>query len=189
MNTQTIPAEAALRRRWAGQPVGYRVLNLDRSEFAPWTNDQVIETMPAGHFVAVGGVEAPAAGGSIVWGLADQDIASATIEPATSDPTPALLDALRDMVDALLAELRQSLAETQQMVESERDTRRIQGAHVNQQLFVTLGAVGRQLVAMQDAINGTHELISTDQRTRRKQRQSLALIEDYIEGLNGHVDA
>lgn len=180
MNTQTIPAEAQLRRRWAGSPIGYRVLNLDRSEFSAWTNDQVIETLP-GHFAVTGGVEAPAAGGAIVWGLADQDIASAPIEPSFA---PVMLDALgeiRSMVDGLLTTLQGAVATTQQnMAESAMSAQQRQIAG-DAQLATIMAAMGRQLLEARSVIDQTHDLISTAQAIKRKRAQSLAIIEEYIE--------
>lgn len=253
--TQIVPASAQLRRRWAGQVIGYEVLSLDRSLFRAWTNDQVQEPAPA-YFVATNGVEAPDAGGYIVWGLVDQPVVESVIEPASASFEPALsagLDSLYDelidrikalfpqpapvIVDtnvfeagvmqlrselAAIAEqddqrLRQRLTEIHARLNGLSESLRRHGeayivAHAAgldvttakfNQLFLTmrqlgeteatqlseaqqaqragLNALSEALMELRSVSDQTHDLIATDQLTRRKQRQSLALIEEYIE--------
>lgn len=180
--TMRVPVEAQLHRRWAGQAVGYRILDLQQIVVASWTSDQVIERAP-GHFVVVGGVEAPAAGGHIVWGLADQDIASAPIEPAAPDPTTAILAGIGEMIDRAVADLRQSIAETQQsMTEAERDTQQRQRASHTQTL-TTLAGVLRQLQGMRTVIDDNQALTARDRERRRKQQESLLIIDEFIESI------
>jgi len=97
--TQTIPASAQLSPRRAGQKIGFVVLNLDRSTYAPFTRRGVIESVP-GCFAVRGGVDAPDAGGYIVWRMADGEaIAESAIDPAPL-PLPAL-EVLRSLLVGL----------------------------------------------------------------------------------------
>lgn len=259
--TQIVPAAAQLRRRWAGQAIGYEVRNLDRTLFRIWSLDQVQEPTPA-YFVATGGVEAPDSGGYIVWGLVDQSVVEAAIEPAAASFEPALsagLDALYDelidrfkalfpqpapvIVDtnvfeagiiqlrgelAAIAEqddqrLRQRLTEIHARLNGFGESLRRHGeayivAHAAgldvttakfNQLFLTLRQLGETeatqlseaqqaqraglnalieaLMELRSVSDQTHDLIATDQFTRRRQRQSLALIEEYIEAQHGEI--
>lgn len=255
--TQIIPAAAQLRRRWAGQAIGYEIMHLDGSLFRAWTTEGVHETMP-GYFMVTDGVEAPDAGGYIVWGLADQDIVQATIEPAIADNSPALLEQIGVLLDGLLASiggllpqpapvivdtnvfeagvmqlrsewaaiaeqddqrLRQRLTEIHARLNGLSESLRRHGeayiiAHAAgldattakfNQLFLTLrqlgeteaaqlseaqqaqragiAEIGEVLAGLRQLHEQTYDLIATDQLTRRRQRQSLALIEGYIDEL------
>lgn len=94
------PARAQLGRRYAGRPIGYRVLTLARVEAAPFTRAGVVEAQP-GHYVTA--VEAPPAGGWIVWGTAGADLIEAELLPAP--PVPPDLAPLAEAIDALPAQL------------------------------------------------------------------------------------
>jgi hypothetical protein len=82
------PARAQLGRRYAGQAIGYHITTLDGALYAPFTRAGVREAQP-GHYVAA--VDAPPAGGWIVWGTAGNPaIAEAELpaQPPALDLTP-----------------------------------------------------------------------------------------------------
>lgn len=83
-----VPARAQLPISYRGSRLGYRILNLDLSVFSSFTTKRVEETQP-GMWVVNGGVEAPDAGGYIVWGLKGKDIVGATIQPQCL-PSPGI---------------------------------------------------------------------------------------------------
>ncbi len=91
MNMQIVPASAQLAPRRSRQAVGYRVLDLNRKPVVGFTRDRVGESTIPGNFFVAGGVQAPDAGGYIVWGLDGDDFAEATIDPAPP-PVPAPID-------------------------------------------------------------------------------------------------
>jgi len=81
-----VAAAAQLGRRHTGEPVGYRVLCLDRRPFdgddsAHFDTANVAETAVPGYYIVLGGVDVPLAGGYIVWGVEDRVLAEATIAP------------------------------------------------------------------------------------------------------------
>lgn len=82
---QTTPAQCQLRHHYRGLPLGYRVLRMDGTEFSPFTTHRVVEVVP-GHYVVLGGIQAPYEGGSIIWGEADRDILPWVIESAAPVP-------------------------------------------------------------------------------------------------------
>lgn len=86
MRKVRIAAAAQLGRRYAGQPVGYRVLRLDRRPLdgrpgVAFERKGVQETSIPGHYVVCGGVDVPITGGYILWGFAGRVLAEATIAP------------------------------------------------------------------------------------------------------------
>lgn len=99
--TQRVPADARLGRTHAGKKIGYRVLNLSRSTFAAFTRANVVETSIPGHYTIMSGIEAPDAGGYIVWGTKGEDIAEASIEPAPPDQAADMLKRIAAMLDSL----------------------------------------------------------------------------------------
>lgn len=78
---QTIPATAVLGPGLTGLAIGYRVLNLDRTEYSAFATTDVVETGVAGTYTVEGGVLVPSAGGHIVWGVDGTDYAEATLDP------------------------------------------------------------------------------------------------------------
>ena len=101
--TQIVSAACKLNKRYWGLPLGYRVLNLDRTEYSPFTLKGVLESAP-GYYTVVGGVEAPSAGGCIIWGEIDRDLLEWPIEPRQETPDPsdqiaALAAAVRDLAN------------------------------------------------------------------------------------------
>lgn len=99
------PARAQLGRRYAGQPIGYRLLTLDRQPYAPFTREGVVEAQPPGSFAAA--PEGPAAGGWIVWGTAgNPDIAEAELPPA---PPTVDLAPIREALAGLVAQFVEAL--------------------------------------------------------------------------------
>jgi hypothetical protein len=96
---QTIPASIQLSPRRAGQSIGYAVLNLDRTPYAPFTRRGVV-TAADNRLAVRGGVEAPDAGGYLVWRTTDGDaITESDIAPA---PLAAgALETLRRLVAGL----------------------------------------------------------------------------------------
>ena len=87
------PARAQLTRRYGGQPIGYRILSIDRTLYRAFTRRGVIEAQ-RGAYVAVGGVDSPPEGGYIVWGTEAQDLVEATL-PASP---PDIAEAVRPLV-------------------------------------------------------------------------------------------
>ena len=85
--TQTVPATAVLGPGATGLTIGYRVLNLDGTEYSAFTTDDVAETSTAGTYRKAGGVVAPLAGGYIVWGTALVDYAEATVDSTAVNVT------------------------------------------------------------------------------------------------------
>lgn len=104
--TQRIPADARLGRTRTKQNIGYRILYLSREEFSPFTVERVGETGIAGWYAVAGGVDAPAAGGYIVWGLETQDIAEEDIKPVPADTSTSLLNRIQAMLETLRANIR-----------------------------------------------------------------------------------
>jgi len=83
---QVVPAQCRLQRRYHGMAgLGYRVLNLDGTLFSLFTQRGVVAIAP-GYYTVLGGVPAPAAGGTIIWGQNDQDILPWPIDPAPVAP-------------------------------------------------------------------------------------------------------
>lgn len=80
-----IPARVQLPARYAGQPLGYRVLNLNLSLFSAFTSVNVAEIHPS-FYVVSEGVNAPDAGGYLIWGVKGQDLMTATIQPSVVKP-------------------------------------------------------------------------------------------------------
>ncbi len=87
--TQTVPATAVLGAGKTGLSIGYRVLDLDGTEYSAWTTAGVAETSVAGTYRAAGGVVVPDSGGYIVWGESGTDYAEATVESAAVPVTLA----------------------------------------------------------------------------------------------------
>jgi hypothetical protein len=85
--TQTVPATAVLGAGKTGLSIGYRVLNLDGTEYSAWTTAGVAETSVAGTYRA--SVVVPDTGGYIVWGESGTDYAEATVESAAVPVTLA----------------------------------------------------------------------------------------------------
>lgn len=85
--TQTVPATAVLGPGATGLTIGYRVLNLDGTEYSAFTTDDVAETSTAGTYRVANGVVAPDAGGYIVFGTALVDYAEATVDSTAVNVT------------------------------------------------------------------------------------------------------
>jgi hypothetical protein len=80
--TQTIPATAILGTGQSGLTLGYRVLNLDGTQYSAFTTAGVVESAAPGTYRVTGGVAAPDAGGYLVFGTAGVDLAEASVDPA-----------------------------------------------------------------------------------------------------------
>lgn len=86
MRKVKIAAAAQLGRRHSGEPVGYRVLDLnrkpvDRRPGVAFERKGVQETSVPGYFVVAGGVDVPTTGGYILWGFSGRVLAEATVAP------------------------------------------------------------------------------------------------------------
>lgn len=80
------PAQCRLQRKYRGMAgIGYRVLNLDGTLFSPFTQRGVME-VAEGYYTVLGGIPAPSAGGTIIWGESDHDILPWPIDPAPAVP-------------------------------------------------------------------------------------------------------
>lgn len=95
------PATAQLGRSKAALAIGYRLLDTNRGQVQPFTRRGVSATGIPGTFAAL--IDAPASGGYIVWGTAEQDIAEAPIEPMAPDPLPAMRAALALLLQDIAA--------------------------------------------------------------------------------------
>lgn len=171
-----VPARAPLPSRYAGLPMGYRVLDLSGAEVIPFTRDGVIETAP-GHYWVAGGIDAPSAGGLIIWGTAEQPtIAQAEIEPAppTIDPRPAIA-ALGDRIETLLATMPAPVAIT------EIDTGGLREA---------IASVGRQIDAMAQK-DATAPILASLQEMRQTmaEDQRLDEVSRQIAGIREAIGA
>jgi len=103
------PATARLGKTKTGMEIGYRLLNLERKPSKPFTRQGVTETGIPGTYAAL--VDAPASGGFIVWGTADQDIAEAAIEPEAPE-TPDIMPAIRQALDLLMQNIAATMPKT-----------------------------------------------------------------------------
>src|SRR5882672_300756 len=95
---QRIPADARLPSTYDDKEIGYRVLTLNRGDFIPFTAEDVTKTASPGAWAVLGGVDAPDAGGYIVWGLADKDLAETSIEPVCPNVADVLIGAIRNLL-------------------------------------------------------------------------------------------
>ena len=117
--TQTEPLTIAVNV--SGLLLGYKVLNLDRTQYAAFTTTGMAEVGSSGVYAVAGGVEVPAAGGYVqVWtddgGEPAEFVGEAAVEGAVGDPwstalpgaygagtAGALLSGIDSNVDMLLA--------------------------------------------------------------------------------------
>jgi hypothetical protein len=93
--TQTVPATCVLGPGKTGLTIGLRVLNLDGTTYSAFSTTGVAETSTAGTYRKADGVEAPDAGGYVVWGVNGTDYAEAPIPPAAAKPGDAMTLARR----------------------------------------------------------------------------------------------
>lgn len=102
------PATAQLGRSKSGLNIGYRLLDMARSQVQPFTRKGVTETLIPGTYAAL--VDTPAQGGYIVWGTAEQDMAEAPISPTMPMPDP--MPAMRQALDLLMQQIRAAMPGT-----------------------------------------------------------------------------
>jgi len=122
---QLVPVDAQLSPRRTKQPIGYRVLDINREVVTPFTKTRVGESRIPGCYFVAGGVEAPDDGGFIVWGLKDKDIAEAPIEPVAADYSEqlaALADALQSTIDLQLGSLHTGLDQLREQTDASAAT-------------------------------------------------------------------
>lgn len=81
--TQTVPLVMILGAAHTGETIGYRVLNLDRTEYSAFSTVNVAESAVAGTYYVSTGIAAPDAGGYVVVGTALADYGESTIEAET----------------------------------------------------------------------------------------------------------
>lgn len=88
--SQTLPATVPLGASKAGLAIGYRVLNLNRTNYSEFTTTNVAESpASSGTYNVSGGIVAPDAGGYVIFGVSGTDYAEAPIDPAP--PTVAAI--------------------------------------------------------------------------------------------------
>ncbi len=119
---QTIPAAADLGPAYTSLAIGYRILNLDETEYSAFSTTGVAETNVLGFYRKDNGVVAPDAGAYIIWGVSGTDYIESTIPPAGitvaqvnaevdtaladyDAPTKAELDAAQASIEADIAAL------------------------------------------------------------------------------------
>lgn len=76
------PLTVRLGPAYEGQPIGYRILNLDRTLYAAFTTVDFDETIPGTFSDTGGGVEFPDAGGYIIVGPAGTDVLEIPFDPS-----------------------------------------------------------------------------------------------------------
>jgi hypothetical protein len=81
----TIPLSIQISPSYAGQTIGYKVLNLDRTEYSAYTNANVVD-LGSGFFAVAGGINVPDAGSYIQILENDQ---TTLITETGSDPVSA----------------------------------------------------------------------------------------------------
>jgi len=181
--TQRIPADSRLGRSNAGKSIGYRVQTLDRAPFRAWTPAQ--ETGIPGHYVAVGGIEAPDAGGYIVWGTETEDIAQTSIEPATVDMTPALLERIAAMLDGLSERILHAVSLIPGSVIVETDTAQLDAAITRLTEMAEAATALRQAVVIAEHMSGNLSQYATTmervQELDAAQRRRLVVIDDFLQ--------
>ena len=103
--TQSINVGAALGAANTGLTIGYRILNLDGTTYTAFTTTNVVETGTAGTYLSTVAVNAPDAGGRIVWGPSGTDLVTAIIDPLPSSGlTATALANVNAEVDTALAD-------------------------------------------------------------------------------------
>ena len=73
-----VPAECQLGATRTGLDIGYRILNLDRTEYSAFTTANVIETAISGTYRVINGASVPTDGFYIVFGTLSVDIVETT---------------------------------------------------------------------------------------------------------------
>ena len=167
------PATVQLGRSKSGLPIGYRLLDTNRSQVQPFTRKDVTETSVPGTYAAVG-VNEPTKGGFIVWGTAEQDMAEAPIccEMPMHDPMPAMrqaLDLLMQNIVAIMPKTPVVQMNTQPFEQglhavttTVAETQRVIGGHlaeVDGQMAAMRERVDR-LVALNDVIEQHTQLVA-----------------------------
>lgn len=128
MTMQIVPASAQLSPRRTKEEIGYRVLDINRETVSRFSRTRVGESKIRGHYFVAGGVEAPADGGFIVWGVLKNgnvtDLAEGEIPPAPVDngaQIAALLNALQKNVDRELGAVQTGLMQLQEQTASQAE--------------------------------------------------------------------
>jgi len=210
-----IPADARLTRRYAGQPVGYRVLTLDRTTHAPFTNERVVEMTPA-HYMVAGGCTVPDAGGYLVWGVPGRDIATVSVEPSPTANVPALLDALYTRLFVALGEMgeaqRKQLAQRLDAIDEAQQTTAQWQTDTNGRLLNTM-SLGTEILEHIEKLDGLDDIadymrtveqaahhinksgfgamlrlverVDSQRKTGQRRMQTIAEIDELIEAM-GH---
>lgn len=180
--SQRVPADARLGRTNAGKPIGYKVLNLDRSLFSGWTEAR--ETSIPGHYTALGGVAAPDAGGYIVWGIESEDIAESSIEPVSVDKTPVILDRIAIMLDGLSERILHAVSLIPGSVLVETDTTQLDVAIGRLVEMAEAAKQLRQAVVIAEHMSGQlgqyAGTMSRVQELDNAQRKRLVAIDDFL---------
>jgi len=101
--SQTVAAIAVLGPGKTGLTIGYRVLNLDGTQYSAFTTTGVSETSVPGTYRVANGVIVPDAGGHIVFGVSGTDYAEATVSqaPAKAGDAMTLTSAYGDLITFL----------------------------------------------------------------------------------------
>lgn len=105
---QTVPYTISFGPSKTGLPVGYQVLNLDRTEYSAFSVTGVVETVTPGKFSVSGGVVAPEAGAYVKWGT----VALGYFGESNIDPVPAGIATLTTNVAAIWSAAVRTLTST-----------------------------------------------------------------------------
>ncbi|MCL4864208.1 MAG: hypothetical protein KJZ93_32670 [Caldilineaceae bacterium] len=190
--TQRVPADARLGRTHTGKKIGYRVLNLSRSSFSAFTTKGVEETGIPGHYVVLGGIEAPDAGGYIVWGTKGEDIAEASIEPAPPDQAADMLKRIAAMLDSLSERILHAIsllsvpapAVEMQSNQVQLDTTQLEAAVTRLAEMAEAATQLRRAVIIAEHMSGNlkqyADTMARVQEVEADQRRKLVAIDDFL---------
>lgn len=101
--TQTLPLTMILGAAHTGETIGYRVLNLDRSQYSAFSTTGVAESDVAGTYYVSGGVVVPDAGGYIVVGLVATDYGETNVGTSPHAEVGEGTLTMREMLRVILA--------------------------------------------------------------------------------------
>jgi hypothetical protein len=105
MMTQTLPLTMILGAAHTGETIGYRVLNLDRSQYSAFATTGVTESDVSGTYYVSGGVVVPDAGGYIVVGLVATDYGETNVAASPLAEVGEGTLTMREMLRVMLAGL------------------------------------------------------------------------------------
>lgn len=150
-----IPANARLGRTHDSEAIGYTVLTVGRSPFAPWA----AATRTAPGWWSAGGVNVPDSGGFISWGLKGEPaIAEEAVNPAPD--LAGLMGQFNSMLLTIVDRIRALLPPPPPLVV---DTSRFDAtvAQIAQDNHAAQDAYNRQLIAVAETLSALQDVAST----------------------------